>query len=130
MSRPDQYATTLTVPAYADIIARLADSLCALAGPRVSPAAVRTLAAQAVHEARVRGMSDAYTDLLSASEVAERLGVTLRWVTRLAERSHAAGQPIGARLGSGKGTTWIFRAADVAALHAMRQPPGRPRQRD
>lgn len=124
------YQDTLTSPAYAPIIARLGDALCGLAGPRVSPAAIRTLAAQAVHEARIRAMSDAYTDLLSVSEVADRMGVTLRWVTRLAERSHAAGQPIGAKLGSGKGTTWIFRAADVAALQAMRQPPGRPRQRD
>lgn len=120
------YQDTLTSPYYAPIIARLADALTGLAGPRVSPAAIEHIAAQAVHEARLRGMSDAYSDLLSAGEVADRLGVTLAYVTRLAQRAHDAGQPIGAKLGTANRTTWIFRSGDVAALQSLRQPPGRP----
>lgn len=65
------------------------------------------------------------TDLYSAQQAADLLGVTRAWLTRLAEQ-----RGIGTRIGSNSPRAqWVFTADEIEAMRERKTTPG-PAPRD
>jgi hypothetical protein len=98
-------------------IERAIDALTGGDRPRLlSPQLARHICEQLAHRVREAARSESVMELMTADDVAERLGITPRRVRQLA-----------ASLGVGwnTGRDWIFRNSDLDALRARSTKPGR-----
>jgi hypothetical protein len=103
------------IPSLAETVSRIDDQF---ETTRTTPAIAASVALNASYQGYQAGRHDAIRELLTATQVADELGVTKAAVIRLAQR-----RGVGWQLDRGY---WLFRPDDVAAMRE-RLPAGRPK---
>ena len=79
---------------------------------------VRARLAELAHRTYRHGMTAARLDLRSSDDAAAEIGMSARWVRKVAgERS----------IGWHAGRDWVFTGEDIEELRTLRRPVGRPR---